>query len=657
MCPVPAPPTWRATLLLAGVCAGALRQPPAAQPTPAKPLQAELVAPLDLSRVRIGYPVPVKVETAWSGAGCTLRPGSIVQGHVVGFTRRGKGVKNSQIQVVFNAADCDAHHEDAYRFTLAAIVGQEGSRSATGQSGVSEAQPLADAIGNAIGGAGGGLRSISTASAINSNFNLPQVRLPSHIEAGKVVGVHHTELVVGAGQEGATIILGVGRDIRLEQGTVLVLTHDGAAGAGASPGPATRPAPDAGFGRSYSASAPNDTREAAPPAARPVPEPLDETNLCTGECTTVAQEKDVQQTAAAGSVRLTGFGYSPRANRELLAFDAGESLIYLDDTTLLVTFDPHQLRERTGTAEEASRRVRVLLIDAHTHAIRRYLEWRVRGNDQYLWPVAGGRVLVHMGSELRMLDSQLHTLRSIHVDGKVAWVVSSPSGDHLAVGTMRERYSAAVKQELETVLLEEPEEDISIQVLDRDYRVILTAARSSRVAPPVLTDEGELRLHGDGHTHWKISELRWDRSEHAIATTKSACRPTLAAPEHDLVFAVGCTSSGGRWYRMLRPDGHPLLRGEAPSNEIQLGAAAAHNGTFAIRTVETVRAMSYGQPFKRTDLTQQRIALYRAANGASVATVATEDFSLSQMAFALSPSGDQLAVLGSSAISFYALKP
>lgn len=107
---------------------------------------------------------------------------------------------------------------------------------------------------------------------------------------------------------------------------------------------------------------------------------------------------------------------------------------------------------------------------------------------------------------------------------------------------------------------------------------------------------------------------------------------------------------------MLRADGHPLLKGESASDEIQHSAQGTDAGIFAIRTVKAARSMSYGQPFKKTDLLQEKIAVYRSRDGAAVASIATGDFVMSQLTYALSPDGGQVAVVGDNSILFYPLR-
>ena len=618
---------------------------------PVRPLQTELIGPLDGSRVHPGSPVLVRVDLDWSAPGCRLVAGSIVQGHVVGMAKRSKGVKDAEVQLVFDAADCDGHPGTPRGFSLVALVGPAGGTSQTGQSGVSEGPPLAGAPGLSIAG---GLRSVSAASAITTGQVSPTRSLPSRILPGQVVDIRRVALSVGTGVDGATVIVALGHDTRLEAATSLILVPRPSGtllGSGAATPTGSVPEPAAGLPAAGAATSKS--------TAAPVPEPPDETEVCSGVCTTVGgMAATVAASANSAEARLPigALGYAPRVRRQAPTFDDETTLTYLDAHNLLCTFDPHQLRQRPGSNEEVSRTIRAVLIDPGTHTVKRVLEWRVRGDAQYLWRLAGGRVLVHMGRELRLFDAELRPLRSIAVEGRVAWVASSPSSDHVAVGTIRERYADFVYRELQSTASEQPTEDVDVRIFDSDFHLLLTTHRSSHTLVPVLSDAGELRVHALGRGRWRLAEYHWDQTERTVAAVKSACRPVLSTPEHGLIFAVGCASSGGRWYRMLRSDGHPVLKGDSPSDELEQSALGTADGAFAVRIVKAARAMSYGQPFNRSDLTREEIAVYRSADGANLATISSSDFAVSQLSYALSPAGNQMVLVGQDAVLFYAIR-
>ena len=652
-----------ATVLLAATAWSASRVAQAAAvaapaPAPAHALQTELIAPLEFSRLQVGATVLVRVDYPWRDPSCVLHPGSIVKGHVTSLVKRLKQVKDMQVEIGFGAADCDGHPAVDLPLTLVAVMGMEAPGVSSAGSGLSEAPPLADAIGNPIGGPGG-IRSARAASAINSAMVMPARQVPREMFPGQVLNMRKTTLRVGSGEGDGSVLTAVGHDLRLEPGTVFVLRHDrpvaaaeakgfhmSGTGGGGSELVATQP------------SRPDGGKAAANTTPVPMVAPAEESEICSASCHTVTKEQSSagdSDRSAVSRIGLSALGYKPHEAREVTAFDADTTLTFLNATTLLCTFDPHQLRERAGGGEETNRTVRAVLIDTGTHVIKRVVEWRVRGDGQYLWRLPDGNILVHIGHELRVFDARLKPIRSLPAEGPVAWVVVSPSGNHIAVGTVHERYSAEVRRELTATLAEAPEEDIDVRVYGSGISPLVSTVQSSKLPVPVLSETGELRLHGDGHTHWTVSDVHWNRTEQKVASFKSTCRPSLSMPQPGLLFAVGCTATGDKWFRMLRPDGHPLLKGEASSSEIEQAASASRDKVFAVRTIQAVRSMSNGQPFRRADLLHQRIATYRFPDGKPIAKVSTLDFALSELAFALSPGGDQLALVGSDAISFYKL--
>ncbi len=613
--------------------------------SPVRPLQTELIGPLDLSRVHEGSSVLLRVDLAWSGTGCVLRAGGIVRGHVVRVERRSKQVKSSEVELRFDAADCNGQPEVPFRLRLVALVEPAGGTYSPGGSGTSEAPPLADAVGLS---SGGGVRSASAASAINDAGTVVARNLPSRITPGQVIGIGTDDAADGGGGEHGDC----GGRARRPAGAGDEPDFDGDAGGGGGRGEGGG---TAGWGEAICGCAGGDSGCGGGGSGGGA-------GGRDGGLLGCLQrgERDggaagpAQASALQAKLPLGSLGYAPRERRRAPAFDNDTTLTYLSATSLLCTFDPHELRQRRSGAE-AGRTIRVVLIDPTTHSVKRVMRWRVEADDQYLWPLGGGRVLVHMGHELRLLDSELRPLRSVGAESRVAWVVSSPLGEHIAVGMVKERHSERVHRELEESMAREPEEDVEVRLLDGDLKPVLTAMRSSETAAPVLTDAGELRVRAGKRGQWRITEYRWDKTERTLASATSACRPILSAPERGVIFAVGCTRTGGRWYRALGPDGHALLKGESPSDEIEQTAEGTTDGTFAVRIVKTAKPWTYGQPFTREDLLKEEIAVYRGSDGRSVAAVTSDDFTLSQHSFALSPGGDQLSLAGADSILFYAV--
>ncbi len=624
-------------------------------PTSSVPIQAELIGPLDISRLKEGAPVLARVSEDWKREDCHLLPGSLVHGHIVGLTRRSKVEKVSSIQVRFEKAQCQKGESGEYPLTLIGLIGPFGEAPG-GSSGLSEAPPLADVPGLSIGvnrappgEAGAYMRSVESASAANEYSQVVRRtrKLPPQILPGQVIDVPKTDLHVGTGVDGASIVSATRADVRLEPRTLLLLW------------------PSALLNPTQHGSAEASGRKASllPPAARELsastasPAALDQTEVCSGACDFLGSldTRTATISRSASTLPLTALGYAPHDKQRSLSFNRETTLTYLDEHHLLCTFDPHVLRSRSLDGTEPIRRVRAALIDPGTRTVRRVLDWRVRGNDGYLWRYGNGMVLVHMEHELRLFNADLAVQRSIPVDGPVPWVVSSPSNDHTAVAVIKRRYSLDEFREIEQSG-EKPDEDLEVRVYDRDWNLVSTSLRSSGTAIPVLSDAGELRVNRLAAGRWKIAEYDWNKTAHELATVHSVCRPLVSALEHELTFVTGCmATSGDVWYRMLRPDGRPLLKAESASDEIVQSAEGSRFGSFAIRVIKAVRPIAVDQPFSRADLLKEEIGIYRSSDGARIGSVVTDDFILAQNSYALSPQGGEIAVAGNQNISFYPL--
>ncbi len=608
---------------------------------PVGPLLTTTVGPLDVSRLTENTPVVLQVQQQWEGPNCLLREGSTVQGHVGEVVRRTKLAPLSSFEVVLTSADCNGRKSVPFALRVFAA---SSPTAAGGQSGTTEAPPLAD-LPLSIGGNGtstNAMRSVNAASDLNNYSARPVLSgLPATVKPGQVIGMNGVLLRVGEGPQGGSILSAMKRDVRLERGAVVILAM--------KPEPVREGTPEL-----MRAAQRGGTTTVA--AAAPVELP-DTTEICGKECSSIAGSAG-EPTPGAGSMRalsIRKLGYKPHDKRLMTEFGSETTLTYLDENTLLCTFDPHFLREHDLGEEDGARTIRAVLVDTHTLAIERVVEWRVRGNDAYLWRAGDGHVLVHIGRELQLLDRKLTPERRMEVHGRVAFVAVSPAGSRLAVGTIREQHSEEVHRQMVEQLGREPEEPVEIRVVDAEFHEIARTERTTKSPVPVLAEDGELRVvHGAG-SRWSVSEYRWDRTQHSLATVSSSCRPKLSVPARDITFVVGCTASGAHWYKMLRADGKPVLKADSPSDEVMQSSDEATADRFAVRLVRTARPLSEGQQFSREDLTREEVAVYRRKDGRGVSVIRTENFALGRETYALSPNGDSVALAGTRDIVFYAL--
>jgi hypothetical protein len=193
---------------------------------------------------------------------------------------------------------------------------------------------------------------------------------------------------------------------------------------------------------------------------------------------------------------LKPLGFSASADQAMYDFDHAVTVSYLGSTRLLFTFNPHLLVSRT-TADITLPKlhiVRAALIELPTMKVLRTVDWRIHDTRQYLWPIGPDHVLVHVGGELRLYDLNLKVEQKLPLNGSLAFVAVSPSGSYMAVGVIRERHTEAIHQELRDAEDREPEEDVEVKVLDSNFHPLASVMRSSREVPPVLSEDGEIRI-------------------------------------------------------------------------------------------------------------------------------------------------------------------
>jgi hypothetical protein len=167
--------------------------------------------PLDISRAKIGTHVQARIISPWTGNGCGLRVGALVEGHVSQVIRRSKTAPTSAIHLVFDSAECNRHRATPLKAILIALLGPTDNPDGMGKS-----PPLTD-LPVPIGG----LRSVETASAYNRNFIADHL-VPTQWKPGMVFNVP-MHLTVGRGAEGGSIVWTTNADARLEGHTTLIL--------------------------------------------------------------------------------------------------------------------------------------------------------------------------------------------------------------------------------------------------------------------------------------------------------------------------------------------------------------------------------------------------------------------------------------------------
>jgi hypothetical protein len=622
------------------------------------PVQAELVRAIDAGRVKVGDPVLAKIAVKWQSPQCTLREGAILQGRIVAQNVHSKTEKTSEIALIFDSGQCGGRDMKPLPLTVAAVLAADPHQD----KNMYENQPLSDAVGlglgtdpgpNGIGGSTSGKRSVTQAAA-TVYVSPPRYKGPTAVMPGQVVGIRGMKLNVGGGPEGSSILSISGHNVRLESGAQLLLVLNLNA---ATPVAASEPPP----AETSSAATTSSSSVPAPANDSIVTPAADETEICLPPQCNVAlapNEAETRTAAAGATLPLKDLGYVPqRADHEMYSFDYGSAIAYLGQNDLLFTFNPHVLIHRSSTEAQFAklRIIRAVLINVQDRKVEKTVDWKVPDEQQYLWPMSQDRALVHVGRELRLYGPGLKLERRMALDGPLAFVRISPSVKYFAVGVVHERHTEAVHRQLAEAEEREPEEDVEIKVFDGDFRILATVARSSRSAPPALSDDGEIQILSARKNRWRIVEETWDTQKHFLAQVNSSCRPEATTLPPNLLFLVGCDpQTAGKWYRVLRPNGKPVLKGWSPLAELEHTASGVViGGAFTIGMAEAGKAIAADSAFRTSDLESERIAVYRAENGERIFSVTVPSPAPTVQTFVLSPAGDQLAVLQGDEIALY----
>jgi hypothetical protein len=617
-----------------------------APPPDRVPVQAILIKAIEAGRVHVGDPVYATVDLPWDNPTCKLREGAVLKGRIVAQTPRVKGAK-SELAFLFESGQCGGRDMKPLPLTIAAVLAPDPNRGTNLYGGV-QSPPLSDAIGLSLGqtGTGGPMRSILVAA--NTVILEPPVNKPPVVVMpGQVVGLGSMKLAVAGGPEGSSVLTSEKHNLRLDTGSRLVLVPTVIS----APAPTSPPASDSSNDVSTNGTitqaevdAINDADTCAPPT-------------CSAALDAAATE--TSSTAAASSIPLMQLGFAPPIDKQMYDLGYGETISYLGPKRLLFAFNPHVLVPRAGAENELPNLhvVRAALIDLATSKVVRTVDWRVHDAKQYLWPVGSESLLVHAGNEVRIYGSDLKIKQRMSLNGPLAFATVGPSGKFFAVGIVRERHSESIHRELAAAEDREPEEDVEVKVLDADFRVLVSVIRSSRDVPPVLSDDGEIRIPTIGKNRWRIAEYTWTGQRRILKQVDSTCRPEATTIPPDLLFVTGCDRlADGKWYRILRLNGKLVLKGQS-SSTARGHAATGISGSqrFAVGIAELVKPTDDAAPFLSSDLHDLHVAVYQTESGKRVTAVSLPYPLPARQTFAISPDGRQLAIAANGQIVFYSL--
>ena len=623
------------------------------------PIQAELMADLNARLLKVGTPVYARVVVDWTGTGCVLRKGAVLEAHVVAVSPYNRSTKLSELDLAFTQAQCAAPRMSALDLLLAAMAAPPRPMDL---GILSDPVPMSTSYSGPNSQAAlSSLRAMQISSNVNLKLGVDSsgydfTDLP-RMHMGDVSGIHGLTLKVGSGAGNASSLASRGHDVSLERHTLLLLVpsqglyprSESETAPAASPnGPPTPPP-----------SAP-DVPAAAGAARSANPLRTDDIDLCDpAHCNVDLQTGDEIDSGKAGlSFSPQQLGYASRPQEEMHDFERDEALAWLTSNQLLVTFNPHELinRHSLGPSGSTQRIIRAALLDTNARRILRTVDWELPDDDEYLWPLDQNRILVHVRSELRVYGEGLKISQRIGLDGPLAFVRVTPDGNFIVVGQIRERHSPELHARLKESLQREPEEDVAITILNREFETIGKSDARSDLVPPTLLNEGQARLLALPNRRYRVDLLTWDGQSSVLARFGSGCMPHLSSLAPDLLFLSSCNLHNGLLeYRVLNSSGKLTLKGFSnPDDLVHIATGIAKPGIFVVKTIRS-STVSPGALFSASRLDSADFGVYRAEDGKRLLGVRVASPSSSLDGFALTADGSQLAVLSRDQLSIYSV--
>jgi hypothetical protein len=622
-------------------CVGLGQTPPQLDPGP---VQAELLANLDVRHLASGKAVFARVTQEWTGEGCLLRKGATLEGMVEELMPR-VAKKESKVAVSFKQAQCNGRDMRPMDLVLTVIArAPDNSASAPNvQGGLTLSIPNMFSGRNSSG-------NFRFTQAMMSQVQLSEIdhRFPvrQNIRPGDVLDLKGIALDIGHGPNRSTVITSKIRDVFLPESTQLLLAPSTLAFSSSA-------APLALAGPSQPSAGDASVRLAPPP-----PPPPNDIEICSPPGCAVDLPVGPQelQGHSASSIATSALGYIAPTNKAMARLADEESLVWLGPGQLLFAFNPHKLIRR-GRADQrgTARMIRAVLLDTATRKVIRAVDWEIVDSRRYLWQLDGDRILVHVGNELRVYGTGLEVERSIALAGPLTFVRIAPNGALMAVATLRERHSPELHAKLRTELGNEPEEDVDVAILGKEFNTVAQVSTVSNLMAPTLLNEGQVRLQSESGQGYRLAMNTWENQRKALARFHSSCTPEVTSTAPDLLFLVTCRASdGNREYSVLRPDGKVLLRGVSEPQELGHEALGNHTSQrFAVKIVHAERSIFPSTTFKSSELDAEEVRVYRADDGKRLLAVRVKEPIASHGGYSLSPDGSLLAVLSGLDIQFF----
>jgi len=373
-------------------------------------------------------------------------------------------------------------------------------------------------------------------------------------------------------------------------------------------------------------------------------------------------------TIAAGSL-----GFAVPGENYLLRRESLVSLDFLDEDRILFTFRTPGLMERDGgeNSEDKKQQIQALVLSLPSGKIESRATWTVPDRSRYLWMLNDGHFLVRVADGLDEGNAKLEMKPYLRQPGRLLWIEMDP-GKHVmianslesAIESQAQGGPGSVATGAPAATGDEQRPDGQSVLVARTEKVesgkVLHVSRTlwtNQTTDWPMNSEGYLESSHGKANQWKLKMKYFAGGDRLLGPIQSTCPLSYSfVSDWELLFAL-CDPVGGWELRARLTRDEVLWETRTGMNAMFPLLKISSNGLRVAR--ETLLLKRTVDRYKRLigvdDLQGQAVKVFNAVDGKIVLESPLTPILDGGGNFALSPSGQRVAILNAGAIQVFQL--
>src|SRR5262249_53233122 len=228
------------------------------------------------------------------------------------------------------------------------------------------------------------------------------------------------------------------------------------------------------------------------------------------------------------------------------------TIAFFDQDHLLLTYEGSDLvhRRRTCPRTHDDRNVHALIVDSSTGKVMHRADWYLHDREQYLWPLASGRMLLRRGDSLIELDQDLSE-KVVFEHKNLFWTGVTPNAQQILVGYVTDEEKHRDKPQTRKY---------ELRLLDAEFLTVLGTIPLERPIPQRFTSKGYADVVLKRRWTWLVRFGAQDQPRHSITRVRSSCIPDLDTSGEGTLLIGRCTTAQDRYViSSFSPESHFLL--------------------------------------------------------------------------------------------------